>query len=167
MEMGDKNKGDKAKAAGMTKAQIDALVQEQVKAQVADQLKQHGDAAVRRARIIGDAGRVLPKTYDFEGKSDADVLADAVISCDKSYEGVARKLAKDGNAERLHGILIAKIDAIESAMSRGNLVASGALVRDAQDGDPKNSADAARDRMRDRKLGKTSSAAAGAAGNGK
>ncbi len=172
MEMGDKNKGDKAKgktaaAAGMTKAQIDALVQEQVKAQVADQLKQHGDAAVRRARIIGDAGKVLPKTYEFEGKSDADVLADAVISCDKTYEGVARKLAKDGNAERLHGLLIAKIDALESAMSRGNLLASGALVRDAQDGDPKNSADAARDRMRDRKLGKTSNAAAGAAGNGK
>ena len=174
MEMGDKNKGDKAKgakqpeAAGMTKAQIDALVQERVKLQVDAVLKQHGDAATRRARIISDAGRVLPKTYEFEGKSDADVLADAVISCDKSYEGTARKLAKDNNAERLHGILIAKIDAIESAMNRGNLLASGALVRDAQDGDTKNSADAARDRMRDRKLGtKTSNTAAGAAGNGK
>ncbi|HRS17427.1 MAG TPA: DUF2213 domain-containing protein [Thermoanaerobaculaceae bacterium] len=175
MEMGDKNKGDKAKggkqpeaAAGMTKAQIDALVQERVKSQVDAALKQHGDAATRRARIIGDAGRVLPKTYEFEGKSDADVLADAVISCDKSYEGIARKLAKDNNTERLHGILIAKIDAIESAMSRGNLLASGALVRDAQSDDTKNSADAARDRMRDRKLGtKTSNTAAGAAGNGK
>ena len=143
-------------------------MQERVKLQVDAVLKQHGDAATRRARIISDAGRVLPKTYEFEGKSDADVLADAVISCDKSYEGTARKLAKDNNAERLHGILIAKIDAIESAMNRGNLLASGALVRDAQDGDTKNSADAARDRMRDRKLGtKTSNTAAGAAGNGK
>lgn len=172
MEMGDKTKGDKAKgkqpeAAAMTKAQIDALVQERVKAQVADALKQHGDAATRRARIIGDASRVLPKTYEFEGKADADVLADAVISCDKTYEGTARKLAKDGNAERLHGILIAKIDTLETAMNRGNLVAAGALVRDAQADDTKTSADAARDRMRDRKLGKTSNTAAGAAGNGK
>lgn len=176
-QMGDdKNKGDKGKAASRapaaetyTKEQVDSLVREATTKATTDALaklhKQQADADAR-GRIVADAQRVLPKGYAFEGKADADVLADALIGLDKSLEGTVRKFAKDGKADMLHGMLIAKIDELEKTLAHPNLIAAGTLVRDAQNGDGRKTADAARDSYRDRKLGKTSNAAA-AAGNGK
>lgn len=176
-QMGDKNKGDgKGKGAtqapageSYTKEQVDALVREATTKATTDALaklnKQQADADAR-GRIVADAQRVLPKGYAFEGKADADVLADALIQIDKSLEGTVKKLAKDGKTDMLHGMLVAKVDEVERMLARPNLLAAGALVRDAQNGDGRQTADAARDRYRDRKLGKTTNAAA-AAGNGK
>jgi hypothetical protein len=175
-QMGDKNKGDdKGKApsqapATYTKEQVDALVRDAQTKAVTDAVekvnKANADAAAR-GRIIADAGRVLPKGYAFEGKADVDVLADALIQIDKSLEGTVRKLAKDGKSEMLHGMLVAKVDELERTLNRPNLLAAGELVRDAQTGDRRQTADKARDGYRDRKLGKTTTTNAAAAGNGK
>ena len=145
-------KGDKSKMSDktMTEDQIRKLVDERFAAQT-KQAKDAADKGAFRARIVADAAPHLAKDYAFGKKADAEILVDAIVAVNKDAEPRARKLAEDGKLDALHVLLEEKIDQAgrDGARSFGSQLAAAA-----QGAGPTGTADAARQKMLDRKAGK-------------
>lgn len=149
-------KGDKAKMSDkttMTEDQIKKLVDERFAAQ-AKQAKDAADKGAFRAKIVADAAPHLAKDYAFAKKADAEILVDAIVAVNKDAEPRARKLAEDGKLDALHVLLEEKADQAgrDGARSFGSQLAAAA-----QGAGPTGTADAARQKMLDRKAGKKGS----------
>ena len=157
----DKNK-DKGGAGGgspapvIDSAALQAEVKRQLDARFAEETKKSSDAkktADARAARIADARKVLPDSYVYDGKSDAQILADACTALDKDYKATADALAKSDSADRLHGVLDAKIADTGRSHARSLGLVLGGAVNDAGEGGKKIDADAAHQRMLDKKAG--------------
>lgn len=165
----DKNKDKSGAGGGSPASNLDAaaigkIVADQLAVALGDRDKKavaDKKAADARANRIADARKVLPDSYVCDGKSDAQILADACTALDKDYKATADALAKSDSAERLHGVLEAKL----ADAGRGHVRSLGLVLHASNDsgegGGRKIDADAAQQRMIDKKTGKK------AAGEGK
>lgn len=139
-------------AVPLTEAQVQAMLDKRdaENAAKAATAKADADKAAARARIIADATPHLPASYAHKDKSEAQILADAVVALDKQAEGYARQLADAGNVAGLEVLLRTKIDAKGADSAR----VTGQILALAAGGSPTAGADAAKRAMNDRKLGR-------------
>lgn len=153
---------DKAKQGDSKDTMDKAAIQKAIDDGVKLAMQKHGDSAMQRQRIIGDAAPFLPANYDPAGKSDAQIAADALTAHDKDYKPVADKMVADNDIAGLAAVL--RVRAIDHGKKFTRDTA--ALLGRSADGTAikGHGADDERQAMVDRRSGRKQPAAAAAEG---
>lgn len=104
----DEPKSDKDKRGdALTRGDIGSIVTLVAGAVLKTQSKQQARAdsvAKKRAAVITEARAFLPQSYNFDGKSAAKVMLDAIVAVNPDAKGKAEKYRKD--AQVLRGMFV-------------------------------------------------------------